>query len=195
MSTRQPVIPLGLKLLLLFTVLPLVELAILVWLAGATSLGFTILLVIVSGVIGASMARQQGLYVWMRAQREMSMGRFPAESLIDGLIILVGGALLVTPGVLTDIVGFSTLIPGVRAVYRGAIKYRFKSRMRNVGQGVHASPRGGFRVYTNVNPRGARGGESGEREESEDPSRGVKVVDESEGTPFEDDSPFGRLRK
>jgi len=114
------------RLLLLFTVVPAIELYLLVRLGQATSAGMVIALVVATGVIGAALARQQGLSLLRRVQDEMAAGRLPAEGLLDGLLILVGGVLLITPGVVTDAVGFCLLIPltrrAVKAVVRRWIK-------------------------------------------------------------------------
>lgn len=171
MSQRKALIPLPLKLFLLFTVVPLVELLLLVWLWSVTSLLFTLAVILVSGFVGAAMARREGMNVWMQGQREMAMGRFPADSMIDGVIVLVGGILLITPGILTDIVGFSTLVPPIRAVYRGWLKRNFRGRVTTFAAGP-----GGVHVYTsgNAEPR-------------------VTASEEAPaGSPFADDSPFAK---
>ncbi len=113
------------RLLLLFTVVPLMELGLLIWIDKQTSLAFTLALVLITGIVGGSLARREGLRCFARFRRETVAGRLPADSLLDGLMILVAGALLITPGVLTDVVGFSLLIPGVRTI----IKRRLKSRI------------------------------------------------------------------
>lgn len=181
--SQRPAIPLGIKLLLLFTVLPLVELMLLIWLANVTSFLFTLAVVLLSGFLGAAMAKREGLQVWMKAQRDMQMGRFPADSLIDGLVILIGGALLVTPGIITDIVGFSTLIPGVRAVYRSYLKQSFRGRIKRMSVGGGPGG-GGFRVYTS-----SQGAGPSDRTEA---SEGEEIPHQS---PFADDSPFNRIKK
>jgi len=83
------------RLLLLFTVVPLVELALLLWIGSLTGLRFTLLLVLLTGIIGAGLARHQGLRCWLRVQQQLSAGQLPADPLVDGLMILVAGALLV----------------------------------------------------------------------------------------------------
>ena len=118
------------RLLLLFTLLPLVELAILVWIADRTSLWLTIGLVLLTGIIGAALAKLQGWRMVRRIQADLSGGRMPADALVDALLILVAGALLVTPGLLTDVGGFSLLIPPFRRWMRGRLKRRFANRFR-----------------------------------------------------------------
>ncbi len=102
------------RLLLLFISLPLVELVLLLYLAAHTGFVFTLGLVIFTGVLGAWLARREGLQCWIRVQNEIAQGQLPADSLLDGLIILVAGALLITPGVLTDLTGFALLVPPLR---------------------------------------------------------------------------------
>lgn len=116
-------------LIFLFCVVPLVELWLLFVVAHQTSALFTLLLVIGTGVLGASLARWQGFQVLRRIEGELSAQRMPTTSLLDAAMILVAGILLLTPGILTDLLGFSLLIPPLRAVYRhGLIRY-FKHRV------------------------------------------------------------------
>jgi len=117
-----------LRLLLLFTVVPLAELYLLLWLAHVTSPLVALATVIVTGIIGASLARHQGWRTWVRIQEQLAAGRMPASELVDGLLILIAGALLITPGILTDAVGFSLLIPPLRRRIRGAVAEWFKRR-------------------------------------------------------------------
>jgi UPF0716 protein FxsA len=118
------------RLLLLFTLLPLVELAILLWIADRTSLWFTIGLVLLTGIIGAALAKLEGWRTVRRIQTDLSAGRMPADALVDALLILVAGALLVTPGVLTDLFGFSLLLPPFRKWMKGRLKRRFADRFQ-----------------------------------------------------------------
>ena len=106
------------RLLVLFVVVPLVEFYILFKLATWTGLGITVTLVIVTGVLGAWLAKRQGLRTLLKIQRELSEGRLPGQAMMDGAMILVAGALLLTPGILTDLFGFSLLMPPCRSCYR-----------------------------------------------------------------------------
>jgi UPF0716 protein FxsA len=105
-------------LFLLFTVVPLVELALLVWLGGQTVWWVPILLVLADGILGAVLWRWQGWKTFSRIQADMAAGRMPADALIDGLLLFLAGAFLITPGMLTDVVGFALLIPPIRAVVK-----------------------------------------------------------------------------
>ena len=120
------------KLVLALTVVPILELYILFKLAGAINWGPTILLVIVTGVTGAYLAKQQGKEILNKIQMELSGGNMPGDSLLNGLCILVGGVLLLTPGILTDITGFLLLIPISRIMFIKFLKSKFKG-MINTG--------------------------------------------------------------
>jgi len=113
------------KLLLLFTIVPAVELALLIEIGQRVGLLATIILVASTGIIGASLARSQGYIVIKKIKSNTNEGKMPTDDLIGGLLILVGGALLLTPGLLTDITGFSLILPGTRHFYTGIIKNRF----------------------------------------------------------------------
>jgi UPF0716 protein FxsA len=112
-------------LFLLFTVVPLVELAGLVWLGGQTVWWVPILLVIADGILGALLWRWQGLKVLSQIQADTVAGRVPADALIDGLLIFLAGAFLITPGMLTDFVGFALLIPPIRVAVKRFAKAWF----------------------------------------------------------------------
>ncbi len=117
-----------LRLLLLFTTVPLIELVLLVEIGKRVGLAATIALVIVTGVLGAWLARREGLRTLARLQQELQEGRMPAEPLLDGLMIFVAGAVLLTPGLLTDLFGFSLLVPRARALVRRTVARRLRQR-------------------------------------------------------------------
>ncbi len=120
------------RLLLLFTIVPLIELTLLLQLADWKGWWLTVCLVFGTGIVGAMLARYQGLRCMNRVQEELSAGRLPGDPMIDGLMILVAGALLVTPGILTDLVGFALLTPIFRSWMRRYLKHRFEARIRVV---------------------------------------------------------------
>lgn len=101
-------------LLLLFILIPTVELALLLFLAKVTDPLFTLALVVVTGVIGSMLARSQGFATYRRIQSEFSQGRMPTSSLFDAILISLAGVLLITPGILTDLTGFALLVPYLR---------------------------------------------------------------------------------
>jgi len=118
------------RLALLFILVPLVELVILVQLGRWVGLLPTLALVVVTGVLGAALARAQGLRAFLAVQRELAGGRLPGRALLDGLAILVGGAFLLTPGLLTDLVGFSLLIPRSRRWMEDGVRRWLERQMR-----------------------------------------------------------------
>lgn len=103
-----------LKLLLLFILTPLVELAILVYLGIIIGFWYTILIVLTTGFLGAVMARKQGLKTISRIRSNLEHGVVPSNELFHGALIIVGGLLLLTPGLITDITGFALLVPQTR---------------------------------------------------------------------------------
>jgi UPF0716 protein FxsA len=102
------------RLLALFVIVPLLELALLIRVGQWLGLLPTIALVVVTGVVGAALARREGLRTLGRIRAELGVGRFPVGRLLDGVMILFAGGLLLTPGVLTDIVGLTLLVPAAR---------------------------------------------------------------------------------
>ncbi len=102
------------RLVLLFTVVPALEIYLLVRVGAGIGALNTVLLIVATGVVGAYYARLQGFQVVGRLQATLREGRPPAEELVDGAMLLVGGALLLTPGFLTDALGFSLIFPATR---------------------------------------------------------------------------------
>jgi UPF0716 protein FxsA len=126
-----------LRLAVLFTAIPIIELYILIKIGQVIGALPTIAIVLLTGIVGAGLARQQGARVWFEIEMQMQRGVFPADRLIDGLLLVVAGAVLITPGVLTDVFGFAILIPLSRAPIRDWVKARL-SRMMNSGT-IHYS--------------------------------------------------------
>lgn len=109
------------RLILLFTITPVVELYLLIRLGSVIGAFATILLVLGTGIVGAALARTEGFAVLQKLQHRMNHGEFPAEEMIDGLCILIAGVVLITPGIITDLLGFLLLLPPTRAVLKRAI--------------------------------------------------------------------------
>lgn len=114
------------KLLFFFIGVPMLELMLLIELGRQIGFWPTIFLVITTGILGAAMARSQGMWIWMEIQHELRQGNMPADKLVDGLLILIGGIVLLTPGLLTDIFGFILLIPATRDLFKNAIRRKFR---------------------------------------------------------------------
>ncbi len=120
-----------LKLLVLFIVLPLLDLWLLFTLADSVvNLGITVGVVVATGIIGASLARRQGLAAWQTFNAEVRSGTLPADTMLDGVLILLAGAVLITPGLITDALGLALLVPAVRRFVRGRLVKRLKSRIQ-----------------------------------------------------------------
>ena len=121
---------------MLFILVPAIELILLIKLGGIIGLLPTVGIIVLTGFLGAALTRMQGLAVLRRMQQEMAAGQVPAGSILDGVIILIAGALLLTPGFLTDIVGFACLIPGVRSVIKRFAQARVERAVREGKVGV-----------------------------------------------------------
>ncbi len=116
----------GLVLVLLFLVVPFAELAVLIQVGDWLGLADTILLLIAISVAGAWLAKRAGVSVLVRMRQQLEMGRVPAAELVDGFLVLLAGALLLTPGFLTDCVALLLLLPPVRATVRRILRKRFE---------------------------------------------------------------------
>lgn len=125
-----------LRLFLLFVGLPLVELAILVQLGKWVGLLPTIGLVVLTGAAGAALARRQGFRAWHAIQGELRQGRMPVGELMDGLLVLIGGIVLLTPGLITDILGLLLLLPPTRRAFKAYLRRRFERMIRSGQVGV-----------------------------------------------------------
>lgn len=101
-------------LFILFLIIPLIEISILIQIGQVFGVGYTIALVVGTAALGAALFRQQGLSTLAKVQMSMNQGDLPATELIEGLMLLIAGALLLTPGFFTDVFGFLVLIPPLR---------------------------------------------------------------------------------
>ncbi|WP_372846227.1 FxsA family protein [Pontiella sp.] len=118
-------------LIALFIGMPVLELALLFKLHGAVGFVPTVLLVLFTGVAGAALVRRQGVNMLFKIQQEMANDNLPAPQMIDGVMILIAGALLITPGLITDVAGFSLLIPFVRERIRFWLRDKLEQKIRN----------------------------------------------------------------
>src|SRR5687768_7490511 len=110
-----------LLLVVLFIVVPIAELAILIQVGQLIGVWWTIALLVVDAVLGSLLARSQGRLVWRRFNEALNAGRMPAREVMDGALVLFGGALLLTPGFLSDILGLFLLLPPTRALVRAVL--------------------------------------------------------------------------
>lgn len=117
-------------LLAAFVLMPLLELALLLRVHQTVGMAATLGIVIVTGAVGAALARFQGLMTLRAIRMDLAEGRMPAPRLLDGLMILLAGALLITPGLVTDTIGFLLLVPALRRAIRGRLRRRLEQKLR-----------------------------------------------------------------
>lgn len=131
-------------LLAIFIGIPLIELALLIKLGGAIGMAKTLFIVVGTGIAGAALARSQGFAILSRIQVDLEAGRLPTDDLANGAFVLAGGLLLLTPGLLTDTVGFALLAPPTREIIKEAAK-RYVQRKLDRGEVIVVTPRTGRR--------------------------------------------------
>lgn len=129
------------RLLALFLLTPVVELALLIQLGDLIGFWPTVGIILVTGFTGTYLAKREGLSAWRRLRAQIDRGGLPGQELLDGVIILIAGALLITPGVLTDVTGFIGLLPFTRAPIR---RYVMKRITRAVEKGTLGVSFGSF---------------------------------------------------
>ncbi|SEL48469.1 UPF0716 protein FxsA [Stigmatella aurantiaca] len=132
-------------LLLALVTVPFLELYLLVGIGRHLGLLPTLALVVAMGLIGASLARREGLRVVRRWQEAMAQGRPPEEGILSGALVLLAGLLLVLPGILTDVVGLVLLVPAVRRRVAARMRASLERGMRNGSVRVSSYGWGGFR--------------------------------------------------
>jgi UPF0716 protein FxsA len=118
-----------LLLILIFIVVPIAELAVLIQVGELIGVWWTIALLIADSILGSLLMRSQGRAVWRRFNIALQAGRPPAREVLDGVLVIFGGALLLTPGFITDIFGLVFLLPPTRAVVRRVLVRRYADRM------------------------------------------------------------------
>ncbi|SEO10475.1 UPF0716 protein FxsA [Salinihabitans flavidus] len=131
-------------LFLAFLIVPLVEIALFIQVGGAIGLWPTLAVVVVTAIVGTWMVRNQGALALNKLRRSLNELDDPTEPLAHGAMILVSGALLLTPGFFTDAIGFALLIPPVRLAVLAYLRKRVRVERFNMGRGSHPSdtPRG-----------------------------------------------------
>jgi len=116
-------------LVVLFVFVPIVELAVIIQVGQAIGVVETLLLMVLVSIAGAWLVKREGIGVWRRAQRQLDTGVMPGRELVDGVLIMVAGALLLLPGFVSDCLGILLLLPPVRAVVRGLVIRRLRTRV------------------------------------------------------------------
>ena len=139
------------RIFLLFIIVPLIELFLFLVIGSKIGILPTFAIILLTGILGAALARSQGLKAITKYQQSIAEGRLPHEAVIDGLLILVAGALLLTPGFLTDTIGFLLLAPPVRTLVRARLEDSLRRRFRVVNVAEAASFRSSGTRSTNSN--------------------------------------------
>ena len=124
------------RILILFIAVPIVELFLLIEIGQRVGTLATVGLIIGTGVVGASLARQQGISTLARLRNDLDAGQLPAEPIFDGVLILLAAVVLITPGVLTDLVGFLCLVPAYRRFLKRFLKRRFERAVQTAAVSV-----------------------------------------------------------
>ncbi len=123
-------------LLLLFIALPVIELALLLEIGRLIGVLPTVGVVILTGAAGAALARSQGFRVISRIKNDLSRGVIPGNDIVEGALVLAGGIMLLTPGFITDLAGFSALIPATRSIMAGYIRKKIKIKTGSADKNV-----------------------------------------------------------
>lgn len=118
-------------LILAFIVVPIVELAVILQISQVIGLLPTLALVVVVSVTGAWLVKREGVGVLRRMQEQLQQGQLPAKEIVNGVLILFAGALMLTPGFVTDLLGLVLLVPPTRALVRAVLMRRFEHRIRD----------------------------------------------------------------
>ena len=164
------------RLFLLFILVPIVELMLLIKMGQVVGLLPTLGLILVTGFAGAWLARREGFRAFSRFTQTMARGEIPADAALDGIAVLIGGAFLLTPGVLTDLVGFSLLLPPVRSRVKRRLVEAAKRGIEKGTMRVHMSGMGGVAGMgawsAGTNPRDPGGGGPGSQGGSGGPDAG-----------------------
>lgn len=125
------------RLILLFTITPIIELLLLTQLSKITSIWTTVALVLTTGIAGAYLAKSQGRLIITKIRTELNEGRMPGDQLLNGLCVLVGGALLLTPGIITDVLGFTLVIPVTREIFKVFVKNLLSRKLQDGSMNIH----------------------------------------------------------
>jgi UPF0716 protein FxsA len=118
-----------LLLVVIFIIVPLAELYVIIQIGGAIGIVPTLVLLLADALLGSMLLRHQGRAAWVRFNRALAENRLPHKEVFDGVLIIFGGALLITPGFITDIFGLILLIPPTRAIVRGVASRIVRRRM------------------------------------------------------------------
>jgi UPF0716 protein FxsA len=118
-----------LPVVVLFIVVPMAELAVIIQVGQLIGVWWTIAILVADSILGSVLMRSQGRAAWRQFNAATRAGRVPAREVLDGALVIFGGALLLTPGFLTDVLGLALLLPPTRALVRGVLARRLAQRM------------------------------------------------------------------
>jgi UPF0716 protein FxsA len=167
------------RLALLFIFVPILELVILIRLGQFMGLWPTVALVLAAGFAGAALARLEGTRVFLQFQRELAAGRVPTQAMLDGISVMVGGAFLLAPGVLTDVAGLMLLFPPTRRWIQRRIAKAIERGIADGSIRVGSMSPGGFGVWgassSAWTPRGYDEGAGPEQPRRLDPSKQIVI--------------------
>ena len=141
-------------LALLFLLVPVAELYVIYQVGDAIGVLWTFLLLAADSLLGSLLLKSQGRAVWRRFNDNLAQGRMPHREVIDGVLVIFGGAFLITPGFLTDIVGLTLLIPPTRAIVRRFLVRRLGRRVMVAGGRPDYDVEGTARDYDDIPRRG-----------------------------------------
>lgn len=125
------------RLFLIFAIVPVIELSLLIKVGTLIGTLNTVVLVITTAMVGSYLVKMEGINVIYRFQQNMQEGIFPAEEILDGAMILVAGCLLVTPGILTDIIGFSFVFPMSRMAIKRLLRRYIDKKIATMNVRIH----------------------------------------------------------
>ena len=128
------------KLFLAFTIVPILEIYLLIKLGTIMGALNTVIIVLLTGILGAALARFEGLNTLMRIKEGLNRGEMPAEGMLDALLILIAGIFLLTPGFLTDLAGLLILIPQFRTLLKRWLRKKFGDWVRGHQVNIHFHP-------------------------------------------------------
>jgi len=128
-------------LFIIFIIVPMIEIALFIQAGSWLGLAPTLILIVLTAFIGITLLRQQGLSTLFKAQQKMNHGEIPAFEMMEGILLAIAGALLITPGFFTDTVGFLLLIPAFRThLFSSYLKNKMQVYMQNSGNDFNVSP-------------------------------------------------------
>ncbi|GGB27625.1 membrane protein FxsA [Virgibacillus dakarensis] len=116
-------------ILLALLIIPAMEIGVFVWAGGIIGPWWVVFIILVTGIVGVTIAKQQGMETWRRARKLVSQGQAPTSEIVDGICIFIGAVFLFTPGFITDTIGFLLVLPWTRTPFRNWLQRFIKDKM------------------------------------------------------------------